>query len=88
MAPQKQTNIRLDEAAFEWLENIAHVHRRSVADELRTAVDEWVEKHQQDPRVRATRELRDVVESPGEVAEAPVSSLDDKRKQRPRRSDA
>jgi hypothetical protein len=77
----------LDEPSFEWLENIAHVHRRSVADELRAAVDEWIEKYQQDPRVRATRELRDPLEEP-EGEQAPVSSLADKRDQRGRRSDA
>ena len=87
MPPQKQTNIRLDEPSFEWLENIAHVHRRSVADELRVAVDEWIGRHREDPRVRATMELRDPPEGAGEER-APVSSLADKRKQRTRRSDA
>jgi hypothetical protein len=82
--PQKQTNIRLDEPSFEWLENIAHVHRRSVADELRAAVEDWIGKYREDPRVRATRELRD----PLEEAEAAVSSLADKRKRRARNSDA
>jgi ribosomal 50S subunit-recycling heat shock protein len=57
--PQRQTNIRLDEPLLEWLEAVAFIHRRSVAEELRAAVDRWVEDHREDPRVRAARELRD-----------------------------
>jgi predicted DNA-binding protein len=84
--PQKQTNIRLDETSFEWLENIAHVHRRSVADELRMAVEQWVEQHKEDPRIRATRELRDP--SADESGTPAVSSLDARRKRKPGQSDA
>lgn len=84
MPPQKQTNIRLDELTSEWVETIAFIHRRSVADELRGAVEEWVEKHRDDPRVRAARELRD----PTGEEQASVSSLEAKRKRRSRGSDA
>jgi hypothetical protein len=77
--PQRQTNIRLDEPTFEWLETVAFIHRRSAADELRAAVDEWLEKHRDDPRVRAARELRDP--RTGEDGAA-VRSLDEKRKRR------
>lgn len=68
MPPQRQTNIRLDEPLLEWLEAVAFIHRRSVAEELRAAVDRWVSEHREDPRVRAARELRDPVgEEQGEV---------------------
>lgn len=83
MPPQRQTNIRLDEPTFEWLETTAFVHRRTVADELRAAVDEWIDKHRDDPRVRAARELRDP-NDPAEDERAPVSSLDDRRRKGPR----
>jgi ribosomal 50S subunit-recycling heat shock protein len=73
--PQRQTNIRLDEPTFEWLEAVAFIHRRSVADELRAAVDDWLDKHRADARVRAAKELRDPEEE-----EAQVSLLDDRRK--------
>jgi hypothetical protein len=76
--PQRQTNIRLDESTFEWLEAVAFIHRRSVADELRMAVEEWLAKHRKDARVRAARELRD----PGSQDEpGQVSLLDEKRRQ-------
>jgi hypothetical protein len=78
----------LDEASFEWLENIAHVHRRSVAEELRAAVEEWVEKHRENPRVRATRDLRDPVDEADDEARTSVSSLEDRRRQKPLQSDA
>jgi hypothetical protein len=74
--PQRQTNIRLDEPVIEWLETTAYIHRRSVADELRAAVDDWLDRHRDDPRVRAARELRDAVPD-----KASVSSLEAKRQQ-------
>jgi plasmid stability protein len=79
---QRQANIRLDDGVFERLEAAAFIHRRSIADELRSAVEEWVEKHQNDPRVRAARELRDPSDEPEDTI---VSSLDEKRS---RKSDA
>lgn len=84
MPPQRQTNIRLDEPAFAWLETIAFIHRRTVADELRAAVDSWLEQHRDDARVRAARELRDPSPDDHGAEEAPVSSLDAKRKGRAR----
>lgn len=73
---QKQINIRLEEPLYEWLEAAAFVHRRSVSEELRAAVDQWLDGHGDDPRVKAARELRDP-----DQERAQVSSLTAKRQQ-------
>lgn len=77
--PQRQANIRLDDREFERLETGAFIHRRSVADELRAAVKNWIVELEKDPRVvRAERE-RDPLPPP-DTDEAEVHSLDAKRR--------
>lgn len=85
VAQQRQINIRLEDSDFEALEVAAFIHRRSVPDELRAAVVDHLGRAQSDPRMAKAESLRD--EPPGEAAseDGAVSSLDARRRGRPRR---
>lgn len=77
---QRQANIRLEEEVYERLEVAAFVHRRSVADELRAAVLQWLEEHEGNPRFAQASGARDPLPEEAVEREEKVSSLAAKRK--------
>jgi plasmid stability protein len=78
---QRQTNIRLDDETFEDLEVAAFINRRSFPDELRAALQAWLDTFNK-ADLEAAKRLRRAVQK--ESKPAPVSSLDKKRKSRRR----
>jgi len=66
LAQQRQVNIRVEDADFEALETAAFLHRRTVADEMRAAVLEYLNAARMDPRFARAEELRDEPDTDGE----------------------
>jgi plasmid stability protein len=62
--PQRQANVRLEDDLFEKLEVAAFVHRRSFAEEMRKALEAWIESIADDPRIVRAGESREDVPLP------------------------
>jgi hypothetical protein len=78
--PQRQANIRLDEATYERLEIVAFLNRRSISDELRAALLTWLETFDEKD-LEIARLLRTKA-APDDDERAKVSSLEKKRERR------
>jgi hypothetical protein len=78
--PQRQVNIRLDDAEFERLEAAAFVHRRSLPEELRVAVKAWLAALEGDPAIATVESARDPLPNSETDDEASVHLLDAKRR--------
>jgi plasmid stability protein len=76
---QRQANIRLENETYERLEVAAFVHRRSVADEMRAAVLQWLDEHEGNPRFAQASGARDPLPDETVEGEEKVSSLAAKR---------
>jgi plasmid stability protein len=77
--PQRQLNIRLDDQDYERLEVAAFVHRRSIADELRAALNGWLDKAENESRFADASRSRDPLPE-ADAAKSNVSSLAIQRK--------
>jgi hypothetical protein len=78
--PQRQVNIRLEDAEFERLEAAAFVHRRSLPEELRIAVKAWLAGLEGDQAIETVERHRDPLPSSETEDEASVHLLDAKRR--------
>jgi plasmid stability protein len=62
--PQRQANVRLEDELFEKIEVAAFVHRRSFAEEMRKALEVWVESLAEDPLIVQASRSREEIPPP------------------------